>query len=74
MMAEQVTAWAHNTETSGDGTVPVICHATVSQLAQVQGRPDEWHLATDNEYERFERYWAKEFPNLPQEVIEEEPV
>lgn len=73
-MAEQISTWAHNTETSGDGTVPVICHATVSQLDQVQGRADEWHEATLEEYERFERYWAKEFPHMPQYVIEETPV
>lgn len=68
------TAWAHNTERGGDGTVPVIVHSTIESLANVQGSPDEWHPATDEEYAAFESYWAKEFPHMPMFIIKEGPV
>lgn len=70
---DEIIAWTHNRETSGDGTVPVICHATRADLARVQGDPREWHESTDEEYQRFEIYWAKEFPHQPTFIIEEWP-
>lgn len=64
-------AWTHNTERSGDGTIPVIVHASRSNLPKVHGGLDEWHESTAEEYAAFEDYWAKEFPHMPQYVIEE---
>jgi hypothetical protein len=71
-MAEQIIAWTHNTATSGDGTIPVIVHASRKQLLVVLHEDlSQWHEATPEEYERFEHYWAKAFPHMGQYIIKE---
>lgn len=61
-MSGERIAWAHNWETSGQGTVPVVVYATAAELERTQGDPDDWHIATDDEVTQFEDYWARVNP------------
>lgn len=52
---------AHNTDRSGPNQdVPVISHAEVPD-------PDNWHVATDEEYAAYEAYWNAQEDWYPEE-------
>lgn len=47
---------AHNTEHSGDGTVPVIIEYPRNDFPSAEDRPN-WHEASDDEYAAYVAYW-----------------
>lgn len=51
---------AHNTDTSGNGTAPVIWHG-YSPGDDVD--PNEWHVASGDEYQAYLDYWNGPCPS-----------